>query len=36
MSNNVATGHHHRRIVIGGLLFRHRADENGVEVVGWG
>lgn len=36
MSDNVTAGHHHRRIVIGSLLFGHRADENGVKVVGWG
>lgn len=36
MSNNVTARHHHRRIVIGGLLFRHRADKNGVKVISWG
>ena len=34
MSNDVTAGHHHRRIVIGGLLFRHRADEYGMKVIG--
>lgn len=34
LGNDVTARHHHRWVFVGCLLFRDRADENGVEVVG--
>jgi hypothetical protein len=34
-SDDVSAWHHHGRILVGRLLFRHWTDEDGVEVVGW-
>lgn len=33
LGNNVAAGHHHGWVFVGGLLFRDRTDEDRVELV---
>ena len=36
LCDDVAAGHHHGGVGVGGLFFCDGADEDGVEVVGWG
>ena len=33
LCNDVAAWHHHRGVTVRGLIFRHRADEDGVELI---
>ena len=36
LRDHVSARHHHRRILVCRLLLGNRADEDGMEVVGWG